>query len=102
MRQKNVHISFQFDYTSGGSIREFAMPPPIDLEEFWMRLLSEEPALIHLAWKSLSAEEQRAVRDHLQVMTQAEGWHPTQRKAARTALRCIGKEQDPPKAQKAS
>jgi hypothetical protein len=76
------------------------MPPPIDLEEFWMRILSEDSALIDFAWKALSAEEQRAVRDHLHVMMQEEGWHPAQRKAARTALRRIEKEKDPPKTPK--
>jgi hypothetical protein len=90
-----MHISFQFDYTSGGSIRESAMPPPIELEEFWMHILSEDSALIDLAWKSLSAGEQRAVRDHLYVMAREEGWHPDQRKAARTALRRIEKQEDP-------
>jgi hypothetical protein len=58
-------------------------------EALWKQLLSEKSAQILRAWRSLSAEEQSAVRVHLNEMVREAGWHPGQRRAAEAALRCI-------------
>ena len=58
-------------------------------EELWEHLLSEKTALILRAWQTMNAEEQAAVKLHLQAMAREADWHPNQRRAAAAALRWI-------------
>ncbi|MBN1440778.1 MAG: hypothetical protein JW929_15330 [Anaerolineales bacterium] len=67
------------------------MNAPFPPEEFWIRLLSEDPDLICAAWKLLNPEERRIVGAHLQAMTMEEGWQAGQRRSARAALRVISR-----------
>lgn len=60
-----------------------------ELEEFWGDLLSEEPIRIVAAWVTLTAEEQTAVREHLEHMATEPGWAVVQREAAQVALLAI-------------
>jgi len=57
-----------------------------DPEELWEALLSGEAARVREAWKSLTVEEQVAVRLHLRRMTAEEGWLDVQRASALAAL----------------
>jgi hypothetical protein len=84
-----MHGSFRFDYTSGKMNRGIAMDEARNPEILWGRLLSGEPALIRAAWKTLNAAEQKGILRHLQAMAAEEGWQPAQRRAARSALRCL-------------
>jgi hypothetical protein len=73
-------------------------PSPSDsgsggLEEFWADILSEEPDRVIAAWLSLAAEEQAAVKAHLQTMTTEDGWAEVQRQAAMVALYAIEEEE---------
>jgi len=58
-------------------------------ENSWEELLSEDPARIRRAWGNLTDDECLAVLDHLRRMTEEEGWHPEQQRAAATALRVV-------------
>lgn len=60
-----------------------------ELADLWEALLSEEPARIRQAWRSLSADEAQAVHQHLQRMAGEAGWADVQRQAAAAALRVI-------------
>lgn len=60
------------------------------LEQFWANILSEDPATVQAAWASLTGDEKSAVYDHLQRMVNEQGWHSSQRDAARAALQAIG------------
>jgi hypothetical protein len=62
---------------------------PTDPEWLWKRLLSEEPALIQIAWGSLKEEERVHVRIHLLAMAREAGWQPGQRRAAHAALQVV-------------
>lgn len=64
--------------------------PPDWLEQFWANILSEDPATVRAAWAPLTGDEKSAVYDHLQRMAGEDGWHPSQRDAARAALQAIG------------
>ncbi len=57
-----------------------------DPEEFWEEVLSGEAARVREAWKTLTTEEQVAVRLHLRRMTTEEGWLDVQRASAFAAL----------------
>lgn len=59
------------------------------LGEFWEAMLSEEEVPVQLAWSRLSPEGQTSVLAHLRAMADEEGWQPSQRKAARAALRIL-------------
>jgi hypothetical protein len=61
-----------------------------DLEGLWDNLLSRDPDRIRRQWRDLSAEEQRAVLDHLARMVSEEGWLPMQRLSAQAALDALG------------
>jgi hypothetical protein len=61
----------------------------MELEALWEHLLSENAALIRLAWESLDEEGRGAVKRHLEAMTRETGWHPNQRRAATAALQCL-------------
>jgi hypothetical protein len=63
---------------------------PDSLEQFWANILSEAPETVRDAWAPLTEDEKRAVYDHLGRMANEEGWHPSQRDAARAALQAIG------------
>jgi len=63
-----------------------------NLELFWSRVLSEDPAQIIKAVKSLSLEEQQAVIEHLQRMANETGWLEEQLRRARIALIVLDKE----------
>lgn len=55
----------------------------------WELILSRQPKLISQAFKSLDAEEQQAVLDHLKRMRSESGWQPGQRESAQAALEVI-------------
>ncbi|MGA2111854.1 MAG: hypothetical protein ABSG98_06860 [Anaerolineales bacterium] len=59
------------------------------LTELWEAMLSEEEVPVRLAWSRLSPEGQTSVLAHLRAMADEEGWQPSQRKAARAALRFL-------------
>ena len=63
---------------------------PDSLEQFWANILSEEPETVRDAWAPLTEDEKSAVYGHLGRMVNEEGWHPSQRDAARAALQSIG------------
>jgi hypothetical protein len=84
-----MHGGIRFDYTSGEMDRGFRMSDGMGPEALWSRLLSEKPALIRAAWKTLKQEERESIRRHLHAMAHQEGWQPSQRKAARTAEECL-------------
>lgn len=65
---------------------------PTDPETFWASILSEDETLILAAFRSVNAEEQEAVRQHLSRMSQEDGWAEVQRTAALAALRVIAAE----------
>jgi hypothetical protein len=67
------------------------MTPPdvIDPEEFWSEVLSEDPARVQDALRSLPSAERAGVRDHLQAMAEDAGWSAGQRRRARAALVAI-------------
>jgi hypothetical protein len=60
------------------------------LEQFWAHILSEDPTSVQAAWATLTGDEKTAVYRHLQRMGSEDGWHPSQRDAARAALQAIG------------
>jgi hypothetical protein len=62
---------------------------PMEPEELWKHILSEQRTLIRRAWESLNGEERTSVKRHLRVMSTETGWHPGQRRAAEAALQCI-------------
>lgn len=61
----------------------------LEPEEFWEEVLSGEAARVRQAWKTLTVEEQVAVRLHLQRMTVEEGWMDVQRASAFAALSAL-------------
>lgn len=63
--------------------------PQDPLEILWDGLLSRQPDQIQKAFDSLEADEQAAVRIHLQRMATKGGWHPEQRRSAQMALSCL-------------
>jgi hypothetical protein len=84
-----MHGDIRFDYTSGKMKRGAALSDSMPPEEFWSRLLSEEPDLIRAAWNTLRPEEREITRNHLRAMSQEEGWQAAQRRSARAALQCL-------------
>ncbi len=58
----------------------------------WELLLSRNPGWIAAAYESLSAEEKKAVRQHLTKMVSEPGWQPEQQESARAALDAIQNE----------
>jgi hypothetical protein len=58
----------------------------------WEVLLSREPILITAAYSSLTADQKRAVLEHLEKMVSEPGWQPGQRVSAQAALDAIPKE----------
>ncbi len=70
------------------------MGGPIDPEWLWNRLLSEEPALIQIAWEALGPDQRADVLSHLQAMAGESGWQPGQRRAARAALSVLDSDTD--------
>ena len=61
------------------------------VEELWDNLLSRDAQLIITAFKQLTKSEQNLVIEHLQKMTQEEGWLPAQKISAQKALSFIEK-----------
>ncbi len=64
-----------------------------EFEELWDRLLSRDPELILPAFNSMQPDEQGLILTHLSRMIEEEGWQPSQRESARTALEVIHKNQ---------
>lgn len=62
----------------------------LELEDLWDALLSRQADQVRAAFRTLNAEQQRAVRLHLQRMTTEPGWHPEQRISAQAALEALG------------
>jgi hypothetical protein len=58
----------------------------MNLEEFWIELLSREPERILTAWKTLDEDERTVVLNHLRRMETETDWTETQQLSARTAL----------------
>ncbi len=58
-------------------------------DELWADILSREATLVLEAWETLTAEEQQAVRAHLERMATEEGWTQPQRLSALAALRIL-------------
>jgi hypothetical protein len=63
---------------------------PLDLESLWDRLLSRRPGQVHLAFESLSPDQQEVVLAHLKRMANEPGWHPEQQRSAIAALKALG------------
>ena len=59
------------------------------LDELWADLLSGDAGRIRRAWNRLRVDERQAVLEHLARMADQEGWHPSQRASAATALQVI-------------
>jgi hypothetical protein len=59
------------------------------LEILWGQLLSRQAALVRAAYARLEPDDQQAVVTHLRRMSAEAGWHPEQRKSARSALRAL-------------
>ena len=57
-----------------------------DIEHVWENILSREPDRIRSQWRTLTAEDQASIIEHLQRMVHEEGWLDVQRESARTAL----------------
>jgi len=58
------------------------LPP----EEFWAELLSRNAEQIVRVWETLTSEEKRTVRLHLQKMISEDGWTQPQRGSAQAAV----------------
>jgi len=61
------------------------------IEDFWGELLSRDPNRIKKSFEDLDDSDRQAVVDHLITMTSAEGWHSSQKRSARIALKAIEK-----------
>lgn len=59
------------------------------LESFWEQLFSRDKAQIESAWRKLSSEQRKDIRDHLCSMVTELDWHPEQVKSAEAALDVI-------------
>jgi hypothetical protein len=59
------------------------------IEDLWDALLSRQADQARSAFRTLDAEQQRAVMAHLQRMTTEPGWHPEQRISAQAALEAL-------------
>lgn len=57
-----------------------------DPETLWANILSRDPDTIRTAWEDLDADEQTAVRAHLERMATEDGWTEPQRISAQAAL----------------
>ena len=70
----------------------YAMSEPrseMSLEATWAGLLSQRPSRIRRAWARLAPPERSSVLAHLRQMVDGEGWQPSQRDAARSALEAL-------------
>ena len=65
-----------------------------ELESLWDQILSHQAASVQAAFNSLSAEEKAAIVSHLKRMASETGWHPEQRKSARSALTILNEDID--------
>lgn len=63
--------------------------PDLNIEDLWDALLSRQAQQVRSAFDALNAEQQRAVRAHLQRMADEPGWHLEQRVSARAALEAL-------------
>ncbi len=61
-------------------------PGELSLEAMWAGVLSQRPDRIRSIWARLTSPERASVLAHLKQMVDGEGWQPTQREAARSAL----------------
>jgi hypothetical protein len=61
------------------------------IEDLWNELLSRDPIRIKNIFEDLGDRDRQAVIDHLKTMTSEEGWHSTQKRSARIALKAIEK-----------
>lgn len=61
----------------------------LSVEDFWDYLLSRNAEQITFAWRTLDAEEQRAVWAHLGRMISEEGWLDSQRESAQAAIAAL-------------
>ena len=59
------------------------------LDTLWADLLSSDTLRIQRVWNTLSADERRAVREHLTHLRAEDGWHPSQHASAAVALQVI-------------
>jgi uncharacterized protein (TIGR00725 family) len=60
-----------------------------DPDLLWGNLLSQQPELVKSTFALLSGEEQKTVLDHLEEMSEKEGWLPSQRLSASIALQVL-------------
>jgi hypothetical protein len=58
-------------------------------EQFWDNILSRDPSQILEAFRFLDIPSRQAVLNHLQSMTQEDGWLSEQRLSAKIALEAI-------------
>jgi hypothetical protein len=63
--------------------------PYQDLDILWGNLLTQQPELVKSTFALLSEEQQKTIVDHLEEMSETEGWLPSQRLSARVALKVI-------------
>jgi len=61
----------------------------MSLEAMWAGLFSQRPSRIRRAWARLGPPERSSVLAHLRQMVDGEGWQPSQREAARSALEAL-------------
>lgn len=61
-----------------------------NIEDFWGKILSEDPVQIRAAYLALPAGDERdAVYEHLQAMVTEDGYAEVQRESAGAALQVI-------------
>ena len=88
--QKPVKVVVLFRSVGGRSTRFVRRPSVMHgLDELWADMLSGDASRIRRAWNSLRVAERQAVLEHLARMADQEGWHPSQRASAATALQVI-------------
>lgn len=61
------------------------------IESLWDEILSRDPMRIMKIFEEISHKDQKAVVDHLFIMTTEDGWHTAQRQSAQIALQIIKK-----------
>ena len=59
------------------------------IEKLWNALLSQEPENILSSFNMLQPDEKILILKHLSRMVDEEGWQPSQRVSAQTALNVI-------------
>jgi hypothetical protein len=59
------------------------------LENLWKALLSRDATRVQKAFTRLEIAEQQAVLEHLERMSEEDGWHPEQRTSAKAALEAL-------------